>query len=158
MSSWSSTSSTIEAHSGMPLADFDFGTSIRPRPQLRTVIRSPPNYTGASISTHRSIVMSLIPMHSAISSYKPMICRTQPKPRNTTTGKPVGLPKSDKLTVSGLPREACGDRVRRRSVVKRVERKYWAMVCEGELTGTFVRPIKSRGGRGGWSEIVVEYE
>ena len=82
--------------------------------------------------TYRSIVINLRFMHSAISSYSPMICRTHPKPKNTTTGKPVGLPRSDKLTVSGLPREACGERVRRRSVVRRVERRYCAIVCEGE--------------------------
>lgn len=53
------------------------------------------------IATHRSIVMSLIPIHSAISSYSPIMCRTHPKPKKIMTGNPVGLPRSDKLTVSG---------------------------------------------------------
>ena len=99
-----------------------------------------------------------MPMHSAISSYKPMTCLTHPSPRKTTTGKPVGHPRSDRLTVSGLPRDPWGERVSRRSVVRRVERRYCAIVCEGEFTCTFVSPMRSSGGSGGCSEIVVEFE
>lgn len=35
MFSWSSTSSTTPAHSGIPLADFDRGVSVRPSPHLK---------------------------------------------------------------------------------------------------------------------------
>ena len=139
------------------MADFDLGTSVRPKPHLEDVSEKG-KWHASFNETHLSIVISRIPMHSAISSYKPIICRTQPSPKNTTTGNPVGLPRSDKLTVSGAPREACGERVRRRSVVSLVERKYCAIVCEGEFTCTLVKPIRSSGGSGGWSEIVVEAE
>ena len=92
--------------------------------------------------------------HSAISSYKPMMCLTHPNPRKTTTGYPVGLPRSDRLTVKGRSSDACGNRVKGRSVVRRAERRYCAIACEGELVEGFVNVERSNPGIGGWSDVV----
>ena len=77
------------------------------------------------------MVISLRPIQSAISSYKPMICRTQPRPKKTTTGIPVGHPKSERLTVNGLSCDAWGERVSLSSVVNLEERRYCATAWDG---------------------------
>jgi len=127
----SSTSSTAAAHWMMPFADFDRG-SVRPRPHLKRKKRITFWEPKESEFSYRSIVISRKPIHCAISSYKPIIWRTQPRPRKTTTGKPLALPRSDRLTVKGLSADACGDRVSFRSVVSLAERKYCATACEAE--------------------------
>ena len=73
------------------------------------------------------------------------MCLTQPKPKKTIRGAPVALPRSDKLTLSGDSREACGPRVSLRTVVRRLDRRYWAMAWEGESMGVLVRLDRSRG-------------
>lgn len=147
----SRTSSTTEAHSGIPLADFERGESVRPRPHLNEVSGyGPKEYH----RTYRSMVISRTPKHSAISSYSPMRCRTHPSPRKTMSGAPLGLPRSERLTVKGASLDAWGLRLNLRRVVRRLERRYCAIVWEGELIGAFVRLERSNGGNVCWSEMV----
>lgn len=68
-----------------------------------------------------------------------------------TTGNPDGLPKSDKLTVRGRDRDACGPRVSLSKVVKRVDRRYcaiiWSAVCSAGGMGSESYRLRS------WSDF-----
>ena len=99
-----------------------------------------------SQDTYRSIVINLNPRHSAISSYNPMTYLTHPSPKKTTNGKPVGDPKSDKLTVRGWSGDACGLLVNFNNVVIRDERKYLATISFGESYFLVTTPARGNSG------------
>lgn len=110
---WSATSSTTFAHSSIPLRS-DGTSVVLPRP-------------------HRSIHNKRRLRVSAISSYRPTMYRTQPRPRKRKTGCPTGDPTSAKETVTP-------ELIGLRSVINRVrrgERRYCAISrvgldgCEG---------------------------
>jgi len=104
---------------------------------------------------YRSMVMSLNPRASAISSYKPIMYLTHPRPRNTSTGLPVELPKSEKLTCS----RAFGERLKVSSLVNLGDRRKVARACFGsDFMSAVPVPTGMKGDEGGavWTEVEKE--
>ena len=121
-----------------PRGAFLFESSVRPRPHLS---REVSHALTKRLRAHRSIVMSLRPKASAISSYKPIIYLTDPRPRNTTTGFPVELPKSEKLTCN----RAFGERLSVSSFVSLGDRKNVASAWLSEFASAVPVPTPMSG-------------